>query len=235
MTVKSKILAVIPARGGSKGLPRKNILEIAGKPLIEWTIEAARKSTMIDRFILSSDDSEIIDVAKRCGCEVPFVRPKELAEDDTPGISPVLHALEMLHENYDYVVLLQPTSPLRTAADVDACIELCMKSGAPCCVSVVLSEQNPYWMYSLNSNHHLDPIMKNRSMYLRRQELPPVYSLNGAVYVADSKWLFKTKSFIDAETIGYVMPKERSMDIDSQIDFDICELYLQHRKKSMQC
>jgi N-acylneuraminate cytidylyltransferase len=232
MPANPKILAVIPARGGSKGLPRKNILVLAGKPLIVWTIEAAKKSTMIDRFVLSSDDSEIIDVAKRWGCEVPFIRPKELSQDDTPGVDPVLHALEMLCENYDYVVLLQPTSPLRKAEDIDACIELCMKSGSPSCVSVVLSEQNPYWMYSINSMHQLQPIMKNRFNYIRRQDLPTIYSLNGAVYVAKPKWLVKTKRFITDETIGYVMPKERSVDIDSKIDFDLCGVYLQQMKNT---
>ena len=116
-----KVLAVIPARGGSNGVPRKNIIDVGGKPLIAWTIEEARKSKYIDRLILSSDDREIIEIAKRWGCEVPFEQPAEMARDGTPGIAPVLHAIEMLPD-YDYVVLLQPTSPLRQVEDVDGCI-----------------------------------------------------------------------------------------------------------------
>nr|HPK54819.1 acylneuraminate cytidylyltransferase family protein [Smithellaceae bacterium] len=111
------VLAIIPARGGSKGIPRKNITNLAGKPLIAWTIEEAKKSKYIDRLILSSEDNEIIQVAKEWGCEVPFIRPRELAEDDTLGIEPVLHALNTIKKKYDYVVLLQPTSPLRSVDD----------------------------------------------------------------------------------------------------------------------
>ena len=120
------ILAIIPARGGSKGIPRKNIKPLAGKPLIAWTIEEAKKSKYIDRLILSSEDEEIIRIAKKWGCEVPFVRPKEFAEDETSGIEPILHAIETLSEKYDYVCLLQPTSPLRTVNDIDGCIKKCI-------------------------------------------------------------------------------------------------------------
>lgn len=120
--MQPKILAIIPARGGSKGVPRKNIRDLAGKPLIAWTIEEAKKSKYITRLILSSEDEEIIEAAKKYGCEVPFVRPIELAQDNTPGIEPVLHAIEKC-PGYDYVLLLQPTSPLRTVEDIDGCIE----------------------------------------------------------------------------------------------------------------
>lgn len=146
--MNSKILAIIPARGGSKGVPRKNIRELAGKPLIAWTIEEAKKSKYIDRLILSTEDDEIIEVAKQYGCEVPFKRPIELAQDDTPGIDPVLHAIEQC-PGYDYVVLLQPTSPLRTVDDIDGCIEQLLSSdGTNFCVSVTEPEKSPYWMYT---------------------------------------------------------------------------------------
>jgi len=121
------ILTIIPARGGSKGVKRKNVRNLAGKPLIAWTIEAAKNSKYLDRVVLSSEDKEIIKIAKEYGCEVPFVRSKELAKDDTPGIDVVLHALNMIRERYNYVVLLQPTSPLRTECHIDECIELCVK------------------------------------------------------------------------------------------------------------
>ncbi len=114
MIAGKTVLAIIPARGGSKGVPRKNIRLLAGKPLIVWTIDEAKKSKYIDRFILSSEDDEIIKIAREYGCEVPFKRPIELAQDDTPGIEPVIHAINTLEDKYDYVVLLQPTSPLRT-------------------------------------------------------------------------------------------------------------------------
>lgn len=128
MINNKKILAIIPARGGSKGLPRKNIRELAGKPLIAWTIEAGRKSKYIDRLIVSSEDFEIIEVAKKYGAEIPFVRPKHLAEDESLGLDPVFHALREL-PGYDIVVLLQPTSPLRLTEDIDACIEQLIDSG----------------------------------------------------------------------------------------------------------
>jgi len=178
------VLAIIPARGGSKGVPRKNIRLLAGKPLIAWTIGEAKKSKYIDRLILSSEDEEIIQVAREWGCEAPFVRPKELAQDDTPGIEPVLHAIDILNDKYDYVVLLQATSPLRTANDIDGCIETCTFSNKQPCVSVTEVSEHPYWMYTINSSNHLDQFVKQRNEIYRRQELPKVYILNGAVYVA---------------------------------------------------
>lgn len=130
--MKPTFLAVIPARGGSKGIPRKNIREIAGKPLIAWSIEEAKKSKYITKLILSSDDKEIIDVAKQYGCEAPFVRPKALAADETPGVDPILHAIEQC-PGYDYVVVLQPTSPLRTVENIDGAIEMLLaKKGFLC-------------------------------------------------------------------------------------------------------
>lgn len=224
-----KVLAVIPARGGSKGIPRKNIIDVAGKPLIAWTIEEAKKSQYLDRIILSSDDDEIIAVARAWGCEVPFKRPAQHAQDDTPGIMPVLHALAALPE-YGYVVLLQPTSPLRTAADIDACLESCINASANCCVSVAEPEQSPYWMYHVSSEGLLIPLLDNKELITRRQDHPAVYALNGAVYVARSKWLLETKIFITKETLAYLMPRDNSIDIDSQIDLDIAELLLKKRQ-----
>lgn len=222
------VLAIIPARGGSKGIPRKNILQIRGKPLIAWTIEAARESHYIDRLILSSEDPEIIEVAKNFGCEVPFVRPIELAGDDVPGISPVLDAIARLPE-YDYVVLLQPTSPLRESADIDSCIECCVRKNAPACVSVTDVEKSPYWMYRLGQNGQLEPLLNKPEHISRRQDLPMVYVLNGAIYVAESQWLQKTKNFLSADTIGYQMTKEKSLDIDNPYDLELFELALSRR------
>jgi len=212
-----RVLALIPARGGSKGLPRKNILEVAGKPLIAWSIDAAKRSRYIDRIVLSSEDSEIIDVAKKWGCNVPFIRPENLATDESSTIDVVLHAMKHL-PNYDLLVLLQPTSPLRIATDIDACIEICVQDKIKTCASVTETEKSPYWMYFLDEKGGMQPIMGNEKTPQRRQDAPPVFVLNGAVYVAHYEWLLKHKMFVNSETIAYPMPKIRSLDIDTKAD-----------------
>lgn len=225
--MKPKILAIIPARGGSKGVPRKNIRDLAGKPLIAWTIEEAKKSRYIDRLILSSEDDEIIEVAKQYGCEVPFKRPLELAQDDTPGIEPVLHAIEQC-PGYDYVVLLQPTSPLRTVGDIDGCIEKLLSNGGDFCVSVTEPEKSPYWMYTV-SNDRMVPLMPQEDFVTRRQDLPKVFALNGAIYVGKSNSLIKEKSFLTEYTLGFTMNQINSVDIDTEFDLSYCEFLLKGR------
>ncbi|MDD5249250.1 MAG: acylneuraminate cytidylyltransferase family protein [Rhodocyclaceae bacterium] len=220
------VLGIIPARGGSKGVLRKNIRAVAGKPLIAWTIEAAKKSEYIDRLVLSSEDAEIIRVANVWGCEVPFVRPVELAQDGTPGIAPVLHALDNLR-GYDYVVLLQPTSPLRTTSEIDGCLALCEARGAPACVSVTEPAHHPQWMHTVDANQHLKPLVEHSAT--RRQDLPTVYAVNGAVYVAQVSWLPDSRSFIGDGTLGYVMPPLHSLDIDVEEDLILAECLLQRR------
>jgi N-acylneuraminate cytidylyltransferase len=225
MVNDKKVLAVIPARGGSKGVPRKNIRPLAGKSLLAWSVEAARESRYIDRLIISSDDEEIIKVAREAGCEAPFVRPAELARDDTPGIEPVIHALQML-PGYDYVVLLQPTSPFRTADDIDRCVELCARNGAPSCVSVTPPDKSPFWMYTLDAETRMAPLLPPPAGFSRRQDLPTVYALNGAVYVAETDWLFENRTFITADTLGCIMSKAHSIDIDTELDLAFCEFLL---------
>lgn len=216
--IKNKtVLAIIPARGGSKGVPRKNIREVAGKPLIAWTIEEAKKSKYIDRLILSSDDSEIIEVARAWGCEVPFVRPSAIARDDTPGIAPVLHAMDCLPA-YDWLVLLQPTSPLRKAIDIDGCLELMVGNRVQSCVSVVEVSQHPSWIYTLDANHIMYPYNTQAGEVARRQDLQKLYTLNGAVYVGEYEWYRTNKAFVKADTLAYEMPIERSLDIDTEWD-----------------
>ncbi|UED75578.1 cytidylyltransferase domain-containing protein [Brevibacillus sp. DP1.3A] len=221
------VLAIIPARGGSKGVPRKNIRELAGKPLIAWTIEAAKKSKHIDRLVVSTDDEEIAEVARKWGCEVPFIRPSALAQDDTPGIDPILHAMELL-PGFDYIVLLQPTSPLRNTDDIDSCLEKCINEKANACVSVTVTDKSPFWMYQLSEEAMLEPVIDSKQPVLRRQDAPDVYVLNGAVYVASANWLYGTRSFLQSETIGFVMPKERSYDLDTPLDFLIIETILKN-------
>lgn len=180
MSKTLKTLALIPARGGSKGIPRKNIKPIAGKPLIAWAIEAALRSRLLDAVVVSTEDEEIAEVARQRGAQVPFLRPPELAQSDTPGIDPVLHALEQLPE-FDAVLLLQPTSPLRTTEDIDACIGLAQDMPASSMVSVSEPEKHPYWMYRLGADQHLQTLIDVPPIS-RRQELPPVYAMNGALY-----------------------------------------------------
>jgi len=222
------IIAVIPARGGSKGVPAKNIRDVAGKPLLAWTIEQAKHSQVIDRTILSSDDQEIISVAQQWGCETPFVRPAELAQDTSSHIEPILHALNVMPKQYDYVVMLQVTSPLRLSKDIDSCVELCIRQRAPACVSVTIPDKSPYWMYTINEQGCINNLIGNGSVPLPmvRQQLPEVYVLNGAVYVAYVKWLLGTTSFLTPQTIPYIMPKERSLDIDNEMDINFASFLL---------
>lgn len=215
------VLALITARGGSKGLPGKNIRPAAGRPLIEYSIAAARAAVTVDKVVLSTDVEEIAEVARRAGCEVPFLRPAALATDNATSIDVVLHALDQVTP-HDIVVLLQPTSPARSPADIDLTVAP-LAAGAPACVSVCAAAQSPYWMYRLDGQHRLQPLLGDGPTVTRRQDLPPVYVLNGAVYAARTGWLRRQRSFVSAETVAHVMPPERSIDIDTLDDFEMFE------------
>lgn len=212
------VLAVIPARGGSKGVPGKNLQPVGGRPLIEWTIDAARGSELIDRTVLSSDDDQIIQVAKAAGCDVPFRRDPGLATDSATSIDVVQDSLDRL-PGYDVVVLLQPTSPLRTAADIDAVLRLLATSGAPSCVTVCAAADHP-WLTFADDDGRLTPycdIPPDAS--LRRQDLPAAWVLNGAVYalrVADFR--ADRRLCHPGRSVAYVMPVEKSHDIDTWDD-----------------
>lgn len=221
-----KILAVIPARGGSKGIPRKNIKPLAGKPLIAWTIEAALHAQGIDRVIVSTEDEEIALVAKQFGAEVPFMRPHTLAQDDTPGIAPVLHAIKQLPD-YDWVLLLQPTSPLRSVEDIEGIIQFCRDEAAPSAVSVTQVSKHPFWMYQRDDQNRLHSLIPNQPEITRRQDLPAAYTLNGALYLARTDWLIQNQGFIGSETLGYVMPEERSVDLDTPQDWRWVEFLIE--------
>jgi CMP-N,N'-diacetyllegionaminic acid synthase len=222
-----RILAVIPARGGSKGVSRKNIRDLAGKPLIGWAIEAAKKSKYIDRLILSSEDPEIIKVAKSYGCDVPFVRVSELAQDDTPGIDVVLDAVQRC-PGYTHVLLLQPTSPFRTCKHIDAFIEDFNQKKSNCTASVTTPDKHPMWSFSMTEESALSPFI-NDTISSNRQALPAAYVLNGALYMAKINWLWENKSFINSETNGFYMSRESSMDIDTELDFEICTCLMKKR------
>lgn len=222
-----RVLAIIPARGGSKGLPGKNIVPLAGKPLIAWSIEAAMGCPEIDRLILSSDDGDIMATARQFGCEVPFVRPAHLAHDTASSVEVVLHALETLPERYDWVVLLQPTSPLRLSTDISACLVQCRAQQVPACVTVVLAAKSPFWSYYLTADQRMMPVLERAVLHAGRQQLPAVYTLNGAVYVARCDWFRQHRTFIGPETCAQVMPVERSVDIDTAFDLKMAALLLQ--------
>lgn len=227
MYKSKKVLAIIPARGGSKGVKQKNIKILKDKPLLAWTIMAAKSSKYIDKLVVSTDDLEIAEIAKKYSCEVPFIRPKELAEDDTPGIDVILHAVETVGNNYDIIVMLQPTSPLRDKNDIDKCIEQAVLKNRPC-VSVTIANKSPYWMYSLSSELNMEPIIEiEEKLFYQRQKLPEVYQLNGAVYVSSYENLIDKKSFITKNTIAYVMDEEKSVDIDTDLDFMIAECIIE--------
>lgn len=216
-----RVLGVIPARGGSKGVPGKNIRSACGRPLIAWTIAAAQQSKYLDRVIVSTDSEDIARVAVEYGAEVPFMRPACLAADDTPGIAPVIHALDEL-TGFSWVVLLQPTSPLREAADIDACLQACVARNMPACVSMTPAAP-PELAFRVNHDKSITPLLGWEKTSVRRQDLPITYVLNGAVYVARVDWLRATGVFLNGNTTMHVMPAERSLDIDTEFDFKLLE------------
>lgn len=218
------IVALITARGGSKRLPRKNVLPLAGKPMIAWTIEAARQSAALGRVIVSTEDEEIARVSREHGAEVPFVRPAELGLDDSDHVAVVEHALDWLAEHEgvepDHVMLLQPTSPLRTAEDIDACVSIARESGAPAVVSV--TAVSPHAM-RLGDGGTLECFGEVGTPQ------QPLVAPNGAVYLNRVASLRAHRAFIPARSLGYLMPSERSLDVDTQWDFSLAEAALRGR------
>jgi len=232
-------MALVPARGGSKGIPRKNLSPLAGKPLIAWSIEEALASVGVERVVVTTDDREIAEVSRHYGAHTPFLRPAELAQDDTPTIDAVLHAVEWLeeHEGYtpDYVLLLQVTSPMRIADDIDEVVSLAADKKADTVVSLTLTHSHPYWMMSLDEEQRLSTFMgfefrELATTYGFRQNLPSAYSLNGALYLVRRTALLENRSLYGESCFGYVMPEERSMDIDKPLDLAIAEVVLRARE-----
>jgi len=222
-----KILGLINARGGSKGIPRKNIKNLAGKPLIAYTIDAGLGCTFIDDLVVSTDDEEIALIAKSCGAQVPFIRPLELAQDDVRQIDSVLHAIDYMENKhqikYDWIVLLQPTSPFRTAEDINKAFELMAKEGAESVISFSpVENHHPYHMYSVEHGHP-KPIIDFKRNNMQRQNLPNVYIVNGAIRISARDYVVGHKSFFSDNSCAYVMPRERSVNIDDPFDWEIAE------------
>lgn len=231
----NKILCLIPARGGSKGLPGKNIKKLLGKPLIAYTIEQAKKSKYIDRVVVSTEDIKIAGISKEYGAEVPFIRPKELALDDISTIDVLLHAIDWMEKMQGYVfdilVLLHVTTPLRSVEDVDNCIELLIEKNADNVFTVTEAHRNPYFNMVEVKNGQVGLVKKGN--FVSRQSAPQVYDMNSSIYVWWKDILKKKKSIFLENSYTYTMPKERSVDIDDSIDFKIAEMLLKERIKNV--
>lgn len=228
------IAGLILARGGSKAIPRKNVLNVGGKPLIAWTIEAAMNSGYLDRIIVSTDDDEIAEVAREWGAETPFIRPAELAQDDSPPVPAMVHAIDWIEshgdDTVDYAMLLQPTSPLRTAEDIDGAVELSVEKRAESVVSVCPTHAHPYWTKCIGDDGVLENFVKRPSGYVQRQSLPPAYVLNGSIYLATRELVRERHMLITKTTYAYIMPEERSFDIDTPWDMHLADLILSNRR-----
>lgn len=227
------VIALIVARGGSKGIPRKNLRFVAGRPLIAWSIESALRSPTLSRVLVSTEDEEIAGVAREWGAEVPFMRPSELAGDTTPAIDVALHALHWLADREDrrpaYLMLLQPTSPLRTPEDIGEACRIADTSAAPAVVSVVRAPSHPFLCKRVTEKGLLEDFSSVPQVDLRRQVLPAAYALNGAIYLSRNRSLREYGTFLPAGTAAYVMPAERSLDVDTPWDLQVADLALRNR------
>lgn len=230
-----KILGIITARGGSKTIPKKNIKLLAGKPLIYWTIKEAQKSQLITKIILSSDSHEIINVAKRYKVEVPFVRPRNLAKDNTPTLPVLQHAITFMEKKdnirYDYVVILEPTSPLRIVEDLDNATRKAIETKADSVIGMYkLDDIHPMRIKKI-IHDRIKPFSVKEKEGTPRQLLPPAYYRNGAVYVIKRDIIIKKNSIWGKDTRPFIMPKERSVDIDDNSSFYQAEYYIKLRRK----
>ena len=222
-----KVLAIVPARGGSKRLPGKNRLILNNKPLIAWSIEAGLNSRYVDRVIVSTDDQEIADISKVWGAEVPFIRPQELASDHATTVDTIIHALNSVEsgtENFDYVLLLQPTSPLRTSKHIDEAVEMMLEKCADSIVGVTEVSHPIEWSNTLPDNLSMDDFISKEAYFTRSQDFPKRYQINGAIYLIKKESLIASGRMIsEVNSIAYIMKKNDSVDIDDQFDFILAE------------
>lgn len=215
-----KVLGIIPARGGSKGIKKKNLAPLVGKPLIAYSIESALAANSLHRTIVSTDSDEIAEVCKALGADVPFMRPAVLAQDDTPTLPVIQHALDTLQDTFDAVMILQPTSPFRSPADIDAAVEmLAANADADSVISVVkVGDNHPARMKLIRDGWLVDPSFAEETEGQRRQDLPEMFLRNGAIYLTRTEVIMKRNSLKGNRSLAYVMPEFRSVNIDSEMD-----------------
>ncbi len=229
MIDNKSILAVIPARSGSKRIPNKNILFLGGKPLISWSIEAGLNSRYIDKVIVSSDSDDILNISKKYHVKT-IKRPVQLASDTANTFDVVEHVVENLDEAYDFVVLLQPTSPLRNSAHIDEALTYCNDRKANAVVSVCETSQSPLWSNTLPDNNNMDNFFSESFFNKRSQDLKKYYCLNGAIYLSKTNLLLKEKTFFLKNKIyAYKMDRWSSVDIDEEIDFQFAKLLIEKK------
>lgn len=233
MIAGKKVLGLIPARGGSKGLPGKNTRDFCGRPLIRWTIDAALESGCLDDLVVTTDSRDIAEIARGGGAEVPFLRPPELATDTASSIDVVIHALDWMQaagRPFDIVVLLEPTSPLREASDIQAGVSLLLSSRAGSVVGVCRAEStHPAFMYRQGGDGRLAPFLDVQPTGLRRQDIEPVFYLEGSLYVSWIDVFRHRRSFYHDDTVGYEVPKWKSIEIDDMTDFVMAEAVARHK------
>jgi len=222
-------LAIIPARGGSKRLPNKNILPLAGKPMLLWTIESAIQSKYLDEIILSTDSDDIIKVVGNYKIKI-MKRPLELASDTAKTIDAVKHVIGNIDKKYDFIVLLQPTSPLRTSKHIDEAIEQLIKLNADAIISVTEVDHSPLWCNILSESLSMENFISEDIKHKRSQELPKFYRLNGAIYICNTKKLVEENTFFLKKNVyAYIMDKKSSIDIDEELDFKLAEIILKEK------
>jgi CMP-N,N'-diacetyllegionaminic acid synthase len=226
-----EILAIIPARAGSKGIPGKNIALVGSKPLILWTIKAAKKSKLINKIILSTNSKIYASLCKGYDVRVPFIRPFKYSRDESTSEDVAIHAIEWLkkneHYNPDYILYLQPTSPLRTAEDIDQSIIIAKENNADSVVSVELTNRHPYFMKKIDSDGLISHYKKQVFPTPRRQDLDPVYVLNGAIFLVKTNIILERKWFGE-KNYSYIMPPERSLEIDTPFEMLLADLLLRN-------
>ena len=232
-----KAIGIVTARGGSKGIPGKNLKLMRGRPMIAWTIEAAQQAGGLSRILISTDDAEIAKVCTELGAEVPFLRPARLATDTASHLEVFDHLMDWLEETHsvpEYLVLLQPTSPLRTARDITGGLEVARTRGADAVIGVSeigVHSAHPWLAKTIDAGGVLTPFMEAPTKDLRRQNLPPAYAINGALYVNRFESIRRDRSFLPPGAIAYPMPLERSVDVDTPLDFFIAEQLLNQRNE----
>ena len=220
------VLAIIPARGGSKRLPNKNILDIGGKPMISWTIEASLKSKYIDQVYVSSEDENIIQISTNSGSKI-IKRPEILANDEASTLSVLNHAISKIDTQFEYIILLQPTSPLRNHVHIDEALELIIKEKANAVISVCKTNHSPQWSNMLPENGNMDNFIDQKIKDKRSQDLDQYYRINGAIYIYKINELIDQQTlFLNKKTFAYVMERNCSVDIDTRIDFELCSILL---------